>query len=184
MRLVDVQDVYDEFGYGMMSAEAIRDFIAYTYANWPGPAPRDVTLVGDGTYDLRGYLPTSAPTYLPPYLEMVDLYVGETATDNRYVTVSGADILPDLNIGRLPANTAAQATAMVDKILAYEKATPDPAWQHNVLFVSDNLEDGGGDFYALSDGIADGYADPPTNAVKFLPQPYAATKVYLGQDLS
>ncbi len=76
---VDVQDVYDQFGYGQMSAEAIRDFLAYTYQYWAKPAPVNVVLVGDGTYDMRHYLPTSAPTYLPPYLEMADPDIGETA---------------------------------------------------------------------------------------------------------
>ena len=40
VRVVDVQDVYDEFGYGLMSAEAIRDFIAYAYANASWTAAR------------------------------------------------------------------------------------------------------------------------------------------------
>ena len=105
--VVDVQDVYDQFGYGMMSAEAIHDFLAYAYANWPGDPPTHVTLVGDGTYDFRHYLDTaSGVTYLPPYLAMVDLDGSETAADNRFVTVSGGDSLPDMHVGRLPANTA------------------------------------------------------------------------------
>ena len=178
--LVDVQDVYDEFGYGMMSAEAIRDFLAYTYRYWQSPAPSDVLLVGDGTYDLRQYLGTSAPTFLPPFLEMVDFDLGETATDNRYVAVSGDDILPDMNIGRLPANTSNQAEVMVDKILRYESLSPGEAWTKNVLFVTDNLEGGGGNFYELSDAIADGYADPPTNTAKLLPEEYTRTKIYQG----
>ena len=64
--VIDVQDVYDEFGGGLMSAEAIRDFVAYAYANWAKPAPSSILLVGDGTYDFRGYR-SSVPTYLPPY---------------------------------------------------------------------------------------------------------------------
>ena len=48
---------------------------------------------GDGTYDLRHYLATSGPTYLPPYLENVDPDLGETAADNRFVAISGSDVL-------------------------------------------------------------------------------------------
>ncbi len=181
VKLVDVQDVYDEFNYGAMSAEAIRDFLAYTYANWPAPAPRDVLLVGDGTYDFRHYLPTSAPTYLPPYLAMVDLEAGETASDNRFAAVSGTDILPDLNVGRLPANTPGETTVMVNKILAYESVSPDEAWTQRVLFVTDNLEGGGGNFYKLSDAIADGFAGPPNQGKLLLPSAYERPKIYLGQ---
>ncbi len=169
VQVVDVQNIYDEFGYGLMSAEAIHDFLAYAYSHWPAPAPSYVLLVGDGTYDFRHYLSTSAPTYIPPYLEMVDPSLGETAADNRYACVSGNDIVPDLHIGRLPANTAAEATAMVNKILSYE-SNPAEGWNRHVLFVADDLEGGGGDFYALSEGIAG-----------LLPGGYTTTKVYLGQ---
>lgn len=183
VRMVDVQDIYDQFGGGQMSAEAIRDFVAYAYNNWAKPAPSYLLLVGDGTYDFRGYRSTAA-TYVPPYLDMVDPDAGETATDNRFVTVTGSDILPDLHVGRLPANTAAEATIMVNKILSYEaQAKP---WTKQVLFVADDLEGGGGDFYGYSDGIADGYAKVNGADVKILPADYTASKVYLGKtcDLS
>ena len=176
---VSTQDVYDEFGYGMMSAEAIRDFLAYAYANWQAPAPSFVLLVGDGTYDMRHYLPTSADTYLPPFLAMVDPTMGETATDNRFVAVAGDDILPDMHVGRLPANTPAEAAAMMDKILAYERTPVDAPWTQDILFVTDNLEGGGGNFYELSDAIADGYIDPPANTTKLIPENYKRTKLYL-----
>jgi hypothetical protein len=172
----------------MMSAEAIRDFIAYAYANWAKPAPATVLLVGDGTYDFRGYKSTT-PTYLPPFLDMVDPDVGETATDNRYVAVTGTpagyDILPDLSIGRLPANTPAEASAMVSKIVTYA-TQPSAEWQQKLLFVSDDLEGGGGNFYAYSDGIADGTTTRNGATVKILPARYTPKKVYLGQtcDLS
>ena len=176
---VSTQDVYDEFGYGMMSAEAIHDFLAYAYAHWQRPAPTYVLLVGDGTYDMRQYLSTSMPTYLPPYLSVVDPSLGETATDNRFVTVAGNDELPDMYIGRLPANSPDETTVMVDKILSYEQTTPDDAWTHHILFVTDNLEGGGGNFYQLSDAIADGYLDPPYNTTKLIPDTYQRIKLYL-----
>jgi hypothetical protein len=181
VEVVDVQDAYDEFGYGLMSAEAIRDLLAHAYDHWVEPAPSYVLLVGDGTYDMRHYGINSAPTFMPPYLDFVDPDLGEAATDNRYGCVSGEDFLADMHIGRLPANTAAEAETMVDKILSYEFSPAPGDWNHNVLFIADDLEGGGGDFYDLSDGIADGYADPPTNTIKFLPEWYTATKVYLGQ---
>ena len=181
--VIDVQDVYDEFGGGLMSAEAIRDFVAYAYANWAKPAPSSILLVGDGTYDFRGYR-SSVPTYLPPYLDMVDPDAGETATDNRFVAVTKSggsyDMLPDLDIGRLPANSPAETSAMVSKIVAYEKLAPDP-WTKQVTFVADDLEGGGGNFYAYSDGIADGVTIYKGAEVKILPAPYVASKVYLGQ---
>ncbi len=101
--VVDVQDIYDEFNGGLTSAEAIHDFLAYAYEHWPAPAPQYVLLLGDGTYDMRHYLPDTAPTYIPPYLAFIDTLLGEAASDNRFVTLSGDDNMPEMNIGRTHA---------------------------------------------------------------------------------
>ncbi len=183
VKKINVQDVYDQFGYGMMSAEAIHAFLAYAYARWQTPRPAYVLLVGDGTYDLRGYLGTSRPTYLPPYLAMIpdDPDTGESVADNRFVTITPGDRLPDMHIGRFPVNSAAEAAVMVSKTLGYENNPAPGDWTQHVLFVADDPTlQGGGDFYGYSDTIADGYADPPTNTIKYLPAPYTSTKVYMG----
>jgi len=88
--------VYDEFTYGLRDAHAIRDFLRYAYENWAKPEPTYVLLVGDGHYDLRDYKQSGLRNYIPPYLAVVDPWLGETAADNRYVSVSGEDILPDI----------------------------------------------------------------------------------------
>jgi hypothetical protein len=169
----------------MTSAGAIRDFVAYAYANWSGAAPGYLLLLGDGTYDMRHYLTssgqgaTTAPTYIPPLLAMVDPYIGETAADNRFVSIVGNDAMPDMNSGRLPANSAAEAEIMVDKILDYELLSPPGDWDKNVLFIADELSLGGGNFYELSDVLADGYDDPPANTIKYLPAGYTSYKVYM-----
>jgi hypothetical protein len=179
VKVVDVQDIYDEFGGGLMSAEAIRDFIRHTYDNWQKPAPRAVLLVGDGTYDLRRYK-SQTPTFIPPYLDLVDPDAGETVADNRFVAVTPGDILPDLDIGRLPVNTPGETTAMVNKIIAYE-TQPAAAWQKKVAFVSDDLETGGGNFYEYSNKLADGFTNYRGKSVKIVPTNYTTSKIYLGQ---
>ncbi len=170
--VVDVQDVYDEFSHGVFDAEAIRDFLSYAYTNWIAPAPSYVLLVGDGNWNFKGLNPERygpwEPSYIPPYMEMVEPDVnGERAADNRYVCISGDDVLADMHIGRLPAQTSAQASAMVSKILDYEQSPASGDWNSKVLFVADDA-DGAGDFDALSDDIAENY----------LPTSYTAQKVY------
>ena len=170
--VVDVQDVYDEFSHGVFDPQAIHDFLAYAYEYWTEPSPSYVLLVGDGNYDFKNNLGSSYPNYVPPYLAFVDTGsggTGETAADNRYVMVSGDDIVPDMNIGRLPVQASAEASVVINKILNYEQSPPDGNWNENVLFVADDA-DGGGSFDTLSDDIADNY----------LPAAYAAQKVYLG----
>ena len=167
-RVVDVQDIYDEFSGGRRDPHAIRSFLAYAYAHWVPPAPTYVLLVGDGHYDFKDYLGNGLPNLIPPYLAYVDPWMGETAADNRYVSLVGNDVLADMFLGRLPVNSPQEATAVVDKVLAYRQVKPAD-WQGQVLFVADNA-DGAGNFAALSDEIANFY----------LPAYYTADKVYLG----
>jgi hypothetical protein len=84
-------------------------------------------------------------------------------------------------IGRLPANSPEEARAMVDKIISYETVCQCGDWNYNNIFLSDNLEGGGGNFYDYSDNIADGYADPPDNTLKYVPENYTADKLYFGR---
>lgn len=154
VKTVKVQDVYDEFNFGLLDPQAIRNFLAYAYHNWQPPAPTYVLLVGDGTFDPLDYLGDRHPEFIPPYLADVDYWIGETAADNRYVSISGDDILPDMALGRLPVNTPAETTAMVNKILAYEQNPPQEEWNRKVMFIADNA-DAAGDFALLSDQIAD-----------------------------
>jgi len=171
VKVVDVQDVYDEFSGGIFDPQAIHDFLAYAYASWSYPAPAYVLLVGDGHFDFLDYYGGSGPEYIPPYLGEFDPWIGETASDNRYVTVSGEDILPDMFIGRLPVNNVDETIAMVNKILAYEQSPIQGDWNNRLTFIADNA-DAAGNFPVLSDKIAN----------HFLPDEYTADKIYYGLD--
>ena len=152
--VIDVQDIYNEFGYGMPEPSAIRSFLSYAYDNWTAPASAYVVLMGDGNYDFRDYYGFGEPNFIPPYLDRVDPWMGETAADNRYVCVSGQDTLPDMHLGRLPVKSEQEAEALVLKIIAYNTSQSPQPWSKDVLFVADN-PDSAGDFYQLSDAVAD-----------------------------
>ncbi|HYF63874.1 MAG TPA: C25 family cysteine peptidase, partial [Herpetosiphonaceae bacterium] len=155
-RVIDVQWIYDQFGDGRVDPAAIRAFLAYAYANWLAPAPSYVLLVGDGTYDPHDYEGNTgngfAPNYIPPYLAYVDPWLGETAADNRYVTLAGNDALPEMHLGRFPAASLADVTTMVNKTIAFEQADPEAAWLDRMVLVADD-PDGAGDFHQISDDL-------------------------------
>ena len=135
--VVDVADIFDEFGYGLVTPQAIKDFIAYAYENWQAPAPRYVLLMGDTTYDYKDNRTLGTVNYVPGYL-ICTTHLGETISDDWYVQVSGADAVPDLYIGRLPANSAAQAEAMVTKIVSYETSANTKGWEKRLVLTADN----------------------------------------------
>lgn len=165
---VGYQDVLDEFNYGVLDSQAVQNFLAYAYQNWATP-PSYVLAVGDGSFDPRDNWGLGQVNYIPPYLAQVDPWLGETAADNRFVTVSGTDNFPDMFFGRLPANSEAETQAMVEKILAYEQAWPPQDWSRRLLFVADN-PDIAGQFHELSETVANQYTPPF----------YSRQKVYLG----
>jgi len=167
--VVDIQDVYDEFGYGVVSPAAIRDFLKYASEFWQAPAPSYVVLLGDGHYDPKNYMGHNNKSFIPPYLAMVDPWIGETAADSRYVAFSGPESIPDMMMGRLSVTTPAEADAFVQKIIAYETTPADGNWSREVLAVAGKA-DSAGNFDQYSDNLL---ADT-------LPAQYEAERVYYG----
>ncbi len=137
VRVVDVQDVYDEFSGGVYSPPAISSFVAHALASWQPPAPGYLLLVGDANQDYLDNFTTGSPDFLPTRLIMTPS-VGETPTDNLYAAVLGADPLPDIVVGRMAARTTADADAMVDKTIAYETQPPGSPLTTQDLFVADS----------------------------------------------
>jgi len=161
-----VQAIYDAYGAGRPDPVAIRAYLTNAYIAWT-PRPTYVLLVGDGTSDPKRYRPASPPTLIPPFLADVDPWAGETAADNRYVTVDGADNLPDLLIGRLPANTLGEAQIVVNKIVQYETRPFPGGWNGHVGFVADN-PDSAGNFPVQSEIVA----------ATFITTPFTPQRIY------
>lgn len=162
-RAIDVQAIYDAWSFGQVSPAAIRHFLQYASAEWPQP-PSAVILVGDGSSDPHNYLGRNTPNLIPPYLAMVDPWLGETACDTCYVQLDGADPLddglPDLSIGRFPVKSSAELDKLVAKIIAYETGPVDLDWQGRSLYIADNFrdaagnQDNGGDFALFAEQSA------------------------------
>ncbi len=179
-----MQDIYDEWSYGRRDPEAIRSFLTYAYRCWNGgpcaapPAmppnpPQYVLLVGDGHYNFQDVSGITLPNLIPPYLVHVDPWRGEVPADNRFVSADGPDdFLPDMAIGRVPARTAVDVAAVVDKVIGYETAAPGGAWQERVVFAADNNLDPSGDFHDFSDDVR----------LNWLPGGYDDRTIYYNRD--
>lgn len=154
--LVDVQDIYDEFGYGIKGVHPIHEFLYYAYDQWSSPKPAFVLLIGDGNYDPKDYLLFGRENFIPAYLAMADPWSGlpwvETAADNRFVTFGGEDLMPEMMIGRLSVNTPTEAQTMINKIIDYESNIVVGEWQSKLLAIADD-PDAGGNFPIVSDNL-------------------------------
>lgn len=154
--LVDVQSIYDAWSYGQVSPDAIRSFLRYAAATW-NPAPVAAVLVGDGSADPHNYTNGTNVNAIPPYLAMVDPWVGETACETCYVQLDGNDPLddwlPDIAHGRLPAKSAAELETLVAKIVGYETAADGGLWRARALYVADNYRNAEGETDPVGDFV-------------------------------
>lgn len=157
-RIVNVDDIYNDFGVGVADPDAIREFLKFAYQSWNAPAPSYVFIVGDGTYDPLNYSGVGAPTWVPPIFRDVDIYLGDVPADNAYVNAldigdAPTDSAPDMHIGRLTPNSAAEVSALVQKIITYDN---DPSgfndWRRTMLLTTDNA-DAAGIFSQISERI-------------------------------
>lgn len=135
--VVDVADVYDEFGDGSMDPRAIKRFLQYAYEHWTPPRLSYVLLVGDCTYGFdkevaRGW---KMKTYVPTMLEYTTTW-GILSSDNYFACVSGTDVLPDLYIGRLPVASAQEAGAVVAKVIQYERYPLIGQWRRQLGLIT------------------------------------------------
>lgn len=155
--VVDIADLYNQFNNGIVHPRAIRSFLAYTMQAWQPPAPAMVLLVGDGHWNMLNHAPAAyggGPVYIPPNLEWVDPYQGETDATSRLAMLTN-DALPDMAIGRLPVNTVAELNTIIDATIQFEQISTLPLAEQprHVVMVADNIPDPAGDFVAQSEQI-------------------------------
>ncbi|MDP9121567.1 MAG: C25 family cysteine peptidase, partial [Acidobacteriota bacterium] len=165
--IVDVADVMDDFSDGIPNPEAVRSFLGYVRGHW-NPIPRYVVLAGSGNFDYRNLLGFGA-NLVPPALVRTDF--GLFASDNHLADTTGRG-LPDFAVGRIPAVSAAELKAYVDKLAAYE-ATPGADWSGRALLLADQP--------GPNDGVADFGADSRVLAAS-LPAGYLGEQIAVGQD--
>ncbi len=144
--------------------DALRDYLLQANATWT-TKPAYLTLAGDASINPRQIECQSTcfkewtvdESLVPTYIIATDRQIGMVPSDHFYSTLEGNDDLPDIAVGRLPAKTAAELKAIIDKIITYEANLASASeWQQNTLFLSDN-KDGAGDFCRYNQLVMDTY---------------------------
>ena len=170
---VAVEDIYAGWSGGEPDPRAIRNFLRYVVTTW-SPNLIAAILVGDGSSDPRDYLQRGWPTLIPPYLAMVDPWLGETACETCFAQLDGDDptsetfFQADIWLGRLPVKTSAELRRLVSKLLSYEQSSG--VWQRHAVYLADN-PDSSGDFAALLE-----------EAIALQPPQTSTTRVYYHPD--
>jgi len=157
IQVMDVHSVYDWFGGGIKTPDAIRRAIQFA-KNQNGAWA--VQLVGDANENVRSLGDTDYKDWVPSrwHCWTHGTYANEMLPSDKWFVVAepGANFPFDTGspaeiiIGRFPCNSADQLTTMVDKVIAFETAPSDAAWKKRGLFLAD-------------DAWSSGYGEKTTN---------------------
>lgn len=147
--VADVAQVFHEFSSGTPDPVALRDFVKMFYDRAGTDTlrrPRYLLLFGDASFDYRKRVNVNT-SLVPAWQSPNSLEPLNTHTSDDFFGLlddaedinnqTGAARL-DIGIGRIPAETAAEARIIVDKIINYHAPASLGPWRNQVSFVADD----------------------------------------------
>ena len=155
--VVTEQQVFNEFSSGTPDASAYRWLMKMLYdkANGdPVKQPKNLLLMGSGTYDNRKLFSASGARQLLTYQAVnstsetdafaTDDYFGFLADKSYYTegVFSEKVAIMDIGVGRLPARTLKEAEDVVEKICTYMDDRVLGKWKSQILFLADDGDHG------------------------------------------
>ncbi len=146
-KVVFIDQVYDEFGYGSLTSWAIKNFCRYAMENWT-IKPRHFMLWGKGRGCPRD---DNRDNYIPIFGTPANDW--EYVTNMRYDTV---DLVPRVGMGRVSLYNDQQGLDYLNKVRDYEHQPYDVLYKEVLMM-------GGGKNNSEQGSIADANID------KFLP---------------
>ncbi|HIC87844.1 MAG TPA: hypothetical protein EYP04_00325, partial [Anaerolineae bacterium] len=148
VRVAPLDAVYEQFDEGRAGPDALRALLRYAVAG----SLRYVLLAGDTSYDPLGYQGDPGPQL--PTCFVHTGHFGWTASDYCFADPDD-DLVPELAVGRLPADSPEQLRRMVAKTIVYEQAV-DSNWRRRVLLIAD----GESEYHDFSDRLATDFLSP------------------------
>ena len=155
--VVTDEQVYNEFSSGTPDASAYRWMMKMLYDRAAGDAtkqPKNLLLMGDGSYDNRKLISVSGVSKLLTYQAKnstvetsayaSDDYFGFMKDDAGIYQKQFVDYRAQMNIGvgRLPVKTLEEANQVVDKLCTYMDDKVLGKWKSQLLFLADDGDHG------------------------------------------
>jgi len=178
--VVTVEDIYNNFSYGLYDPTAIRDFLKFAYETYPTPAPSGVLFVGDGNYDYHDILESGVENIVPPYVNPFD----RSVSDDNYIYFGDFGILDsdtsyqfdnfgyDMYSARWPVRSSSEINIIVNKIKQYESSSNTGFWKNRITLVAD-------DEYGAFDGETFHTTQTEELEKDHIPRHFYRNKIYL-----
>lgn len=179
VKVVTLNDIYEEFGSGRQDIGAIRNFVKYIYDNASSEANRIqyLCLFGDASVDYKDRLFGNnnivATFQRNESFSLATSYMSDDffgLMDPNEGLVTTQDKL-DIAVGRILADTPSLATTIVDKIIGYDARSSYGRWRNNFVMISDDADESGEGHFGLQvnlDALSDEIENqrPSTNVIK------------------
>ena len=149
VKVVDVEEIFDEFNFGVLSADSIKSFLNFAYNNW-AVQPKYVLLLGDASFDSRNYQGLGFFNLVPT--KLVNTVFTETGSDETLADFDD-DGLAEMAVGRIPARDGQFITNMLAKTANWEQNLISPA--RGALFAHDVIDAQGLNFGEMSIRLKD-----------------------------
>lgn len=142
--VVNVKEIYNEFGSGSQDVTALRDFVRMVYQK-SGQQLKYLLLFGSASYDYKDRIPNNT-NFIPTYQSTIALIETQSFVSDDYFGLLDdnegleMDGILDIGIGRFPVTSQSEADAMVNKVRHYlaSQRSQTGEWRNNILFVADD----------------------------------------------
>lgn len=151
--VVTADKIYNEFSSGTADASAVRDFVKMFYdraGTNENNMPKYLLMFGDGSYDNIGVV-NSNTNYVITY-ESRNSFTpfGSYVSDDFFGLLDDVEgnweasnptygsVALDVAVGRLPVQSALQASQMVDKIINYSNTITFGDWRNKYVLIADD----------------------------------------------
>lgn len=144
--VVNINEIYNEFGSGKADMTAIRDFVRMVYFK-SNKRLKYLLLFGDGSYDYKDRVSNNT-NFIPTYQGSQSLIESQSFVSDDYFGLmdnpEGLDMfgILDIGIGRFPVRNSAEAQAMVDKTKVYLQSGLEQRgeWRNTITFMADDAD--------------------------------------------
>jgi hypothetical protein len=173
VKVVTLNDIYNEFSTGNQDVGAIRNFVKYVYDNASTPEKRIkyLCLFGDGSFDYKERIANNTNIVPSWHAYNSFSYTSSYVSDDFYGmmdpnegNMGNSDKL-DIAVGRILADTPQRAKELVDKIASYHLKEAFGSWRNNFVVVSDDVDQ---DWEGILQQTTDNVANEVTQSKPFM----------------
>lgn len=150
VKVVNLENIYQEFSSGKQDIAAIRNFVKYVYFNASDASKRVkyLNIFGDGSYDFKDRVANN--TNIVPIYHALNSYTeteSSFSSDDFYVCMDADEGNTnfffdgiDIAVGRMIVSTTQQAEEMVNKVIEYHDIKSYGSWRNNYVAIADDSD--------------------------------------------